>query len=269
MIAAFGGTRRGAALAGKDSRSKDTMAWQRREMLRCFDHLFSHGVRHVIAPVAIRQHLAEAGAARERVLAELGWGIAGPEALADYATYGWRVRMIGIEQLPELAPAAEQLRSAISAEGAPTLWFWVCADHAAPLQAIFDAAHCSGARTRAEVAHALYGEDIPPASLLLGFGEPTFSYELIPPLLMNRLEAYWIQRPGYRLDQQMLRRILYDYAYLRRTGSGVERSKRYADIQSQRAAWLTDWVLGVGVEVGSFWYPDPFAGAPQGSLQST
>src|SRR5262245_61946738 len=100
LIAAFSGTRRSAVLAGMDPRAKDTMAWQRREMLRCFDLMFRHGVRHVIAPVAAGKHVAEAGAARERVLAGLGWGIAGPEALADYATYGWRVRMIGIEHLP-------------------------------------------------------------------------------------------------------------------------------------------------------------------------
>ncbi len=263
VIAAFGGTRRSAILADMDPRSKATMAWQRQEMLRCFDLLFRHGVGHVISPLAIGQHLAEAGAARERVLGGIGWGMAGPEALADYARLGWRVRIIGIEQLPELAPSADQLRSSTSAERTPTLWFWVCADPEAPVQAIFDAVHRTGARTRADLVQALYGEDIPPATMLLGFGEPTFGYDLIPPLLMQRLEGYWMQRPGYRLDQPMLRRILYDYAYLRRTGSGVERSERYADIQSQRAAWLTDWVLGVGVEVGGFWYPAPFAGASE------
>jgi hypothetical protein len=263
VVAAFGGTRRSAMLAGMDFRNKATMEWQRQEMLRCYELLFRHGVAHVIAPVAIGKHLAEAGAARERVLAGIGWGMAGPDILADYARLGWRVRMIGIEQLPELAPVAEQLRSSTSTEHGPTLWFWVCADPEAPMQAIFDAAHRTGARTRAELASVLYGEDIPPAAVLLGFGEPTFSYELIPPLLMQRLEAYWIQRPGYRLDQPMLRRILYDYAYLRRTGSGVERNERYAHIQSQRAAWLTDWVLGVGIDVGGFWYPAPFAGVPE------
>jgi hypothetical protein len=263
VIAAFGGIRRSAILAGMDPDSKATMAWQRQGVLRCFELLFQHGVGHVIAPLAIGKLLATEGVARQRVLAGIGWQMAGPEALAEYARLGWRVRMIGIEQLPELESSAEQLRSSTSTERTPTLWIWVCADPEAPIQAIFDAAHRTGARTRAELARLLYGEDIPPAALLLGFGEPTFSYELIPPLLMQRLEAYWIQRPGYRLDQPMLRRILYDYAYLRRTGSGVERNERYAHIQSQRAAWLTDWVLGVGIEVGGFWYPAPFAGVPE------
>jgi hypothetical protein len=258
VIAAFGGVRRSAALEGIDRHSPAYMAWQRAGLVANVDLIFRHGVRHVIYPLAIGEHLAEAGPYRAQVFKGLEWGLAGAAALADYAERGWRVRLIG--PVPELAGTSERLRAATPTADAPTLWIWASADADGPLEEIFAAVQRTGARARADLARALYGEAIPPATLLLGFGSPQFSYDLIPPLLTTRLEGYWVQRPGYRLDQPMLRRILYDYAYLRRTGRGVERNDRYANVQAQRAAWLTDWVLGVGIDLEGFWYPAPFAG---------
>jgi hypothetical protein len=262
VIVAFGGLRRSAELAGVDRQSPAYLAWLRAGLVDCVDLLFRHGIGHVIAPIAIGEHLAAAGDQAERVLGAIDWGFAGKEALADYAAREWRVRLLGGEALPALAPTAERLREATSRQGQSTLWLSVYADSDAPLESIFAAVHRSGARTQAELIGALYGETIPRATLLLGFGAPTFSYDLIPPLLAGRLECYWMQRPGYALDEPMLRRILYDYAFIRSTGSGVPRNDRYADIAAQRAAWETDWVLGVGTHVGPFWYPAPFGGAP-------
>ena len=52
----------------------------------------------------------------------------------------------------------------------------------------------------------------------------------------------------------MLRRIFYDYAYLRSTWD-ANRSSRYDDLVQQRVAWETDIVIGLGRRMGGFWYP--------------
>src|SRR5262249_39727047 len=135
-----------------------------------------------------------------------------------------------------------------------TLWWTVTPSDDAPWDAVLSA----GARTRAEAIRALYGEDIPLATMFISFGKPIVIYDLIPPLLVDRLQCYWIMRPGYRLDEPMLRHILYDYAYTRKTGSGPSWSERYANLGIQRGAWSTQAVLGVGQRMGPFWYPVPF-----------
>ncbi|HJZ50244.1 MAG TPA: hypothetical protein VKE41_23900 [Roseiflexaceae bacterium] len=266
-IVAFGGTRRSAALAGVDRMSPAYMPWLRAGMLNCFDLLFRHGVRHIIAPLAIGKHLAEAGSMRAQLIGALDWGFAGAEALADYRRHEWRVRLIGTESVPELVSTGERLRAETTSSDVPTLWFSVCPDPEASLAAVLHTAAQSGARTRDQAVRALYGEAIPLATLLLGFGKPVFSYDLVPPLLAGRLQCYWMQRPGYALDQPMLRMVLYDYAYTRRTGSGTDRGGRYAGIGAQRAAWETDWVLGVGVPLGGFWFPAPFGGLVEQSVE--
>jgi hypothetical protein len=260
VITRFGGTRRGAMRAGVDPRSQAYISWVRDGVLGCIDLLFRHGVCNVIVPIPIGEHLEEAAGSRAHLFAALDWVFAGPETLADYNRRERRVRLIGADRVPELGASAERLRAATPAASESTLWLSVCADAEAPMQAIFDAALRTGARSRGELIRALYGDDIPLATMLIGFGRPTFTYDLIPPLLVGRLHCYWMQRPGYGLDQRMLRRIFYDYAYARDTGSGTDRSERYANIQAQRAAWETDWVLGVGVSLDAFWYPASFAG---------
>jgi hypothetical protein len=263
VIAIFGGISRSAALAGIDRQSTAYMPWLRTGMLACFDLLFRHGVRHIIAPLTIARIPPQVQAFRDRLLAAIAWGFAGPEALSDYAQRAWRVRLLGTDDVPELTTTADRLRSETSRTSETTLWFSVCADAEAPLQTIFNSVLQSGPRSRIELIRVLYGEDIPLATMLIGFGKPTFVFDLVPPLLVGQLQCYWTQRAGYGLDERMLRRILYDYAYTRQTGSGTERNGRYANIQAQRAAWETDWVLGVGVLRGASWYPASFAGPPE------
>jgi hypothetical protein len=52
----------------------------------------------------------------------------------------------------------------------------------------------------------------------------------------------------------MLRRILYDYACLRRTWT-EDKSSRYRDVQDQQEEWDRPQVLGLGRRIGGFWYP--------------
>ena len=79
---------------------------------------------------------------------------------------------------------------------------------------------------------------------------------IIPPLLVGQLQCYWSQQPGYTLTEVQLRTILYDYAYLRTTWQEekLERAKTALD---HRQAWEEGPTLGLGMRLGSFWYPAP------------
>ncbi len=262
VIVVAGGTRRAAVLSGLPTESEDYAHWLFGQMMAYYDLLFRHGIRNILNPIVISANLIEFARFRIRFLSWIVEGLAGPTSLAEYARRGWRMRIVGIEHLPELREAAALLEANTPEHWTRTVWWIVTTYAEEPWVALLAATQRVGARTRAEVIRALYGEDIPTARLLLGFGKPIISPEVLPLLLVGELQGYWVQRPGYSLTEPMLRRILYDYAYTRATGSGTERGWRYADVSLQRAAWETDAVLGLGRRLGGFWYPAPFSDIP-------
>jgi hypothetical protein len=250
-----GGTRRSAMLAGISPQSDEYARWTRKRMIASYDLLFRFGARHIFTTMIRPGQFAEIGRYRERLLEWLEWGLTGPEALADYARLGWRVRLMGAESMPELQPIAERLLSSTPTQSRATLWYQVVAEPGASWQWLLRAAQHAQARTQAEAIRALYGEDIPLAKLYLSFGKPMFVADLLPPLLAGEVQSYWIQRPGYLQDEQLLRRILYDYAYLRPTWR-LDKSSRYDTLTASHSLWQQPLVLGYGRHVGAFWYPE-------------
>jgi hypothetical protein len=250
-----GGTRRSAVLAGISPQSDEYARWTRERMIASFDLLFRFGARHIFTTMIRPGQFAEIGRYRDRLLDWLDWGLTGPEALADYARLGWRVRLLGAESMPELQPIAERLCTATPEQSTATLWYHVIPEPGAPWQWLLKAAYQAQARTQAEAVRALYGEDVPLAKLYLTFGKPMFVADLLPPLLAGEVQCYWIQRPGYLYDEQLLRRILYDYAYLRPTWR-LDKSSRYDTLEANRSLWQQPLVLGYGKHVGAFWYPE-------------
>jgi hypothetical protein len=260
VIISVSGTRRSAALDGLTPHSDEFVDWSRPQLLAYMELLFTHGVRHIIAPAIISPNMTEFDTYRQRFLHIVEQGLTSPAMLESYARLGWRVRMTGTESFPELQPAAARLAHATPPSWSHTLWWTMTPTPEAPLESVFDVIARTGARTRAEAIRAIYGEDIPLVTLFIGIGKPIVIYDLVPPLLAGNLQCYWVQRPGYRLDQPMLRSILYDYAYTRRGGQSVT-GMEYNTVIAQRAAWETDAVLGVGQRLGPFWYPLPFPSA--------
>jgi hypothetical protein len=254
MIFAPGGTRRRAALAGISPQSEEYARWSRSEMIDCCARWFEHGVRHLFMNVLRPAQLAETGYYRERVLAWLAEGLAGAGPLADYAARGWRVRLLGAEQLPELRDAAARLRATTPDARGPTLWFFVVPTPEAPWQWLRSALDDVTNPTTEAIVRRLYGEPVPPATLFVGFGKPLVAPDLLPPLLAGELQCYWTQRPGYDMDARSIREIIYDYAYQRTTWM-ADKSSRYEDIAAQRQIWEQPLVLGLGRRVGAFWYP--------------
>lgn len=261
MVFAAGGTRRAAVLSGMSLTNEEYARWSRQRMVACFDLIFRHGIRHLLAPIIIQSNFSEVGYYRQQLLEWIDWGLTGKEAQDDYNRLGWRVRLIGAEAVPELMATAERLQMLTPAQSSHTLWFTVAPHADTPWSQLLAAAQRANAQTRQEAIQALYGEAIPPATLLLSFGKPSIFADLIPPLLMGKLECYWRQGFGYELDERLLRTILYDYAYLRATWQ-QDKTGRAEQVLLYREAWEQPPTIGLGMRLGPFWYPAPVTAPP-------
>lgn len=260
MIYATGGTRRAAALAGIPS-GDEYARWSRLRMLKSLELIFRLGVRHLIAPVGRPQMFAERGLYRDRVFYWMKSGLAGPESLEFYRATNWRVRLVVAgDRIPELADIADTLDRATSDATGPNLWFLTTLDYD-QVWSWIGRAFVNGARTRAEAVRALFGDDIPPATMLLSFGKPLVALDHLPPLLFEEIQCYWTQRPGYSLTERELRTILYDYAYLRSTWR-QDKTGRAEEALAHRAAWEHGPTIGLGMHLGPFWYPAPIYPPP-------
>jgi hypothetical protein len=249
-----GGTRRQAALAGIDPRGEGYVRWGRERMIASFTAIFETGVRHLFTGLARASQFAEVGAYGERMQAWLEWVLLGPEARADWRRYGWRVRLLGGQELPAVRAIADRLAANTAADGAPTVWCCLSTTPDALWATVLDLAHRTGARTQAEIVRAVCGEDIPPAPLWISSGKPTLAPDLLPFLVTGEAQCYWMQQPGYALDAPALRHILYDCTYLRHTWL-PDKSARYEGLAGQQAIWRQPYVLGLGQRLGPFWYP--------------
>ena len=254
VIFAPGGTRRSAVLAGISPQSDEYARWTHERMVKCSELFFELGVRHLFMSVMRPPQLAEVGRYRDRLLDWLDWGLAGPEAIADYARLGWRVRLLGADGLGQLGTAAERLRQTMPGTTTPTLWYYVVPEVESPWHWVRAALRQTEGNASSDVIRALYGEELPLATLYLAFGKPMLVPDLLPPLLSGDIQCYWTQRPGYALDERTLRQIIYDYAYLRPTWTR-DKSARYADVEAQRSLWEQAPILGLGRRIGAFWYP--------------
>jgi hypothetical protein len=137
------------------------------------------------------------------------------------------------------------------------LWCLVISDNELLWRQILSTAVAQQATTRAAAIRACYEEDVPPVTLYLAFGKPVVAPDLLPPLLMDKVQCYWTQRPGYRLSEQELRSILYDYAFMRPTWQ-ADKSTRAQAALAERSAWERGPILGLGRRLGPFWYPEDF-----------
>jgi hypothetical protein len=256
LVYAAAGTRRSAALEGFSSTGDAFVHWSHGQMLDTCDLIFRHGVRHIFTILAAPGQFAEVGSYRNRLIDWIQWGLASDEARAAYACYPWRVRLWTDGSIPELLPIQEEtIQTSTAAQ--QTLWCLVISDIEALWQHILSTIVARCATTRKSAIAACYGRDVPPITMYLAFGKPVLTPDLLPPLLMDKVHCYWTQRPGYRLSEEELRRILYDYAFVRPTWQ-LDKSTRAEAALASRSAWECGPILGLGKRLGPFWYPEDF-----------
>jgi hypothetical protein len=253
-IFAPGGTRRAAALAGIDPHSDEYVAWSRGRMIACIAGFFELGVRNLFVTALQSPQLAEVGRYRERILSWIDDGLAGPETLADYKRYGWRARLVGVGSLPDLHGTAARLVEQTPPRAKHTVWWYASTTPDGYWSEVLAAARQGRAETQADLIQALYGEAIPPATLLVSFGKPIVAADIMPVALAGDMQAYWTQIPGFGVGEQTLRRIFYDYAYTRRTWR-ADKAPRYKSLDRQRLFWVRGDVIGLGARLDGFWFP--------------
>jgi len=255
MLYWVGGSRRSAALAGKATR--EYASWTIKKLIQAVDLIFSHGVQHIFMPVLSSKNFAEdTPGYRENLWYWLTQVLAGTKTAAHIQGQGRRVRFLYEEHIPQLQTANERLRTAEPlSKDTPALWIIAVPEEGLPLRWMLDKLSKSQAETPEQAIQALYGEDIPPASLCLGFGKLVLSPYVIPPFLLGVLNCYWSQRPGWDgLTQDLLRTVFYDYAYLRPTWQ-KDKTGRAEKAIKHRTAWEKGPVIGLGTRLGPFWYP--------------
>lgn len=256
-VFAAGGTRRSAVLAGLSTDGFAYVQFARAQMFATFDLLFHYGVQHIFTAVSTHVNFGESGPYQTKLLQRVVNGIADDDALTAYQQKGWRVRLTGVEDVPELQTAVNRLQQASptgSHRSSPTLWYTVAPRAEAPWEQLLAAAHRAQAKTRADLIRELYGEDIPLATLYLGFGKPEIYADLVPPALVGKMQCYIRQKPGYLLSEQEWRLILYDYAFTRATWR-EDKTDRELKVLDHREAWENAPILGLGQRLGPFWYP--------------
>lgn len=257
VILCIGGTRRSAALEGIEPHSTEFVHWSQPQLINLMNLLFEYGVENIISIAVISTNMSEFSAYKKRFLAMVDYGLANEQMLKYYNEHQWRVRLVGTDDFPELHQTSELLKQQTNPSSKQTLWWITSPFNKTPWEAVFETARKYQCSTRQEAIRAIYGEDIPLATMMIATGKPILMYDLVPPLLVGKLQCYWSQRPGYRMNETMLRTILYDYAFIRDTGAASLEDK-YTEIEKYSHYWNNDYIIGEGEKLGSFWYPKPF-----------
>jgi hypothetical protein len=255
MVLAGAGTRREAILHGipLDQYANWSMSRLTDVCLRIFDL----GIKDLFVPVIRATQAAETGKYGRQLWDVARQTLGDIQNLERLVTAGVQVRCFGKRSMPEIVELLDEIE-AFSARGSGTrtLWWLFARTAESPWNEALAAICAAGATSHADAIRAVYGRPIEPVGVYLAFGKPFFSVELMPPLLEGQAAAFWYQQPGYPLTEPLLRRILYEAAFVRRTWV-PDKSDRYNDVLTQRAIWEQPLVLGLGQRVGDFWYPLP------------
>jgi hypothetical protein len=255
MVYAPGGTRRSATFAGIEPWSADYVRLGHKEITKCIDLIFRHGVEHVFTPAIMAGHTSEVGAIEQQLFSTTSSFLTDPNLLDLVRGYGWRLRIAPSAYAQELRPVIESVERATASDGRHTWWLTITPSTDSWWSTLINLAKGEQVHSRADAILALYGEAIPPITLCLAFGKPMMSADLFPPLLMENVQCYWSQQAGYSLTEQQFRRIVYDYAYLRPTWQKDKTERAKAAVAHQEI-WEREVIIGLGKRLGPFWYPD-------------
>lgn len=256
FIYAASGTRRAAALAGIPAAGEAFAQWTQGQLFDRVEMIFDHGVEHLCMPMLGPSQFEETtGEYREHLWRWFREGLAGSMAIKHYRKKGWRVRIAFSDYMPELKESGQRLIRETPQKSAKTLWCFVIPTFEQTWEWVLDATQKAKASNYAGAIRALYGDDIPSATMYLSTGKPLISTLQLPPLLISEVaQCYWSQRPGYSLTQRQFRQMIYDSAYARKTWK-KDKSGRAEEILANRQIWENGSIFGLGERMGSFWYP--------------
>lgn len=229
--------------------------------------LFDHGIETILAPVFGRELMRRGDEYTQRV------GIDGLVQTATdgqyrqfFAQYQIKVRFYG-EYREALTGtpyeyALQSMKTVVSATQQNEkfrLFFGVFADDATETIARLSVEHylTAGAPPdKQTLVKKYYGEDLPPASLFIGFDK--FSVFDMPLLATGEEDLYFSLSPSPYMTVRQLRAILYDHLYTRRTVEPDYQTLSPADLDELRNYYRAnkDHALGVGRLKFNLWFPE-------------
>ena len=229
--------------------------------------LFDHGIDTILAPVFGRELMQRGDEYTQRV------GIDGlvrtatdPAYRKFFENYDVRVRFYGdyrdiLTDTPyeHALTAIYEVTEATKQNTAFRLFFGVFADEATETLSRLAIEHYLAQGSipdKQALVRKYYGEELPPASLFIGFDK--FSVFDMPLLGTGTEDLYFSISPSPYMTQRQLRAILYDHLYVRRV-----QEPDYTRLGEAELHWLRDYyrkhkddALGVGTLKFNFWIPE-------------
>lgn len=255
MVYAPGGTRRSATFAGIEPWSAEYIRETQDRFAACLEVLFRNGVEHVFTPMIMVGHTNEVDDVGQQLIVLTGKFATDPHLLGIARNRGWRIKLAPSTYDSVLQPYVECLEQNCPENPTRTWWLTITPSYDSWWSRLIAAVKVGDVLTKVDAIRAMYGEDIPPITLCFAFGKPMVSPDLFPPLLMDNVQCYWSQQVGYTLTDRQFRKVLYDYAVVRRTWQ-KNKTLRAKQAEAFRDTWEQEVILGLGKRLGPFWYPD-------------
>ena len=264
----FNGTRRWFLLEyGRDfdgDAAENYVDLTTQSYINTYKLVFDHGVDTIVAPV-FGGEIMDRG---EEYMREIGANMTllatHPTFLEFYETYGIRVHFYGdyrkqLEDTPYayVCDAFEEVTKKTARNTQHRLFYGVCADDATATIAELSVKHFQETRetpSRRELIEKYYGEYIEKADIFIGFEKfNVFDY---PMLGWGEESLYYTVAPSLYMNSQQLKKILYDYVYLRPVQDPDYFTMAEEDFEAMRKFYKVnrEATFGVGEMRGGIWY---------------
>jgi tuberculosinol/isotuberculosinol synthase len=229
--------------------------------------MYDHGIHTILAPVFGRELMRRGDEYTRRVGIEGLIRAATDEAYRGFfSNYNVRVRFYGdYRDVLTGTPYEHALKSmyevteATKHNNALRLFFGVFADEETETIARLSVEHYLAQGSipdKQTLVRKYYGEDLPPASLFIGFDK--FNVFDMPLLATGEEDLYFSVSPSPYMTERQLRAILYDHIYVRRT-----HEPDYTKLPAEELDWLRDYyrknkdrAFGVGKLKSSLWFSE-------------
>jgi tuberculosinol/isotuberculosinol synthase len=229
--------------------------------------LFDHGIETLLAPVFGRELMQRGDEYTQRVgIDGLVRTATNPDYRRFYEQCDVKVRFYGdYRDVLTGTPYEYALQSIYEItemtkhHSRSRLFFGVFADEVTETIARLSVEHYlaySAIPDKETLVRKYYGEDVPPASIFIGFDK--FSAFDMPLLSTGQEDLYFSVSPSPYMTEHQLRAILYDHLYVRRA-----EEPDYATLRPDELSWLRqyyrqrqDYAFGVGKLQFNLWIPE-------------
>ncbi len=258
------GTRRWFVLEHGDVSPNQYIPIAANEYIRLFCLLFEHGIDTILSPL-FGSELLRRG---EKYVREALGGariLEAPEFLEFYTAWQVKVRFYGDYRLAlantlhaELLASFDRVVDLTAHHRERRLFFGLFANDAAETAARLAVEFYQKNNrmpARRDLIEAYYGDDLPPATLFIGFQPPSvFDYPLLG---LGEENLYFTAAPTPYMTQDVLRSILYDHLYTRRVPEPEWFDLSAADLQELKNYYhnCRNEVLGLGSLFYGVWRP--------------